>query len=76
MAKPAFPPSGEPFRGTTGRNRPHPSVWTLADIARAWLPGQTRETTELAARRQWLDGPDDTMRRRQQLLDNRKALAG
>jgi len=24
MAEPAFPPSGEPFRGTTGRNRPHP----------------------------------------------------
>ena len=47
-----------------------------ADIARAWLPGQTRETTELAARWEWLDSPEDTMRRWRQLLDNRKALAG
>jgi len=46
------------------------------DIARAWLPGQTRETTELAARWEWLDSPEDTMRRWRQLLDNRKALAG
>jgi len=46
-----------------------------ADIARAWLPGQTRETTQLAARWQWLDSPEDTMRRWRQLLDNRKALA-
>jgi len=45
------------------------------DIARAWLPGQTRETTELAARWEWLDSPEDTMRRWRELLDNRKALA-
>jgi len=47
--------------------------WT--DIARAWLPGQTRENAELAARWEWLDSPEDTMRRWRQLLDNRKTLA-
>ena len=46
-----------------------------ADIARAWLPGQTREHAQLAARWEWLDGPDNTMRRWRELLDNRKALA-
>ena len=46
-----------------------------ADIARAWLPGQTRENTQLAARWEWLDSPEDTMRRWRELLDNRKTLA-
>jgi len=47
-----------------------------ADITRAWLPGHTREHTELAKRRQWLDSAEDTMRRRHQLLEDRRALAG
>jgi len=46
-----------------------------ADITRAWLPGQTRENAELAARWEWLDSPEDTMRRWRELLDNRKTLA-
>jgi len=46
-----------------------------ADIARAWLSGQTREHAELAARWEWLDGFDETMCRRRELLDNCKGLA-
>jgi len=48
--------------------------WT--DIARAWLPGHTREHTELAKRWQWLDSAEKTMRRWRKLLDDRRALAG
>jgi len=46
-----------------------------ADIARAWLPDQTRETTELAVHWEWLDSPEDTMRSWKHILDNRKTLA-
>ena len=49
MAKPAFPPSGEPFSWDDRTQSTAPFLWTIADIARTWLPGQTRETTQLAA---------------------------
>jgi len=45
-----------------------------ADIARSWHSGETHDTAALAARWQWLDGPEETMRRWRKILSDRQAL--